>query len=79
MKVFLLLGLIVLSIGLKTQADATVLATTSISLQDLLSQIQLISNELMDESFVEAPTIPSNNDDDPSTIPDDENTNTNQV
>ena len=37
------------------QEESTLLATTSISLQDLLAQVKAISNQLAEESFVEIP------------------------
>ena len=65
MKVLLLLALIFLSSSLRTKEEPAVLATKSVSLQNLLDQVKEISNQLSEESLLEVPpssTKPSNSD-----------------
>ena len=56
MKALILLGLLLLSSSLRTNEEPTVLATTSVSLQDLLDKVKEISNQLAEESLLEIPT-----------------------
>jgi hypothetical protein len=53
MKVLIFLGLLLLSLSLRTTEEPTVLATTSVSLQDLLDKVKEISNQLAEESLLE--------------------------
>ena len=55
MKAFLLLGIALLAIGTQVKEEPSVLAATSISLQDLLEQVRSISSQLSEESFIEIP------------------------
>ena len=55
MKVFLLLGIVVLAMSAQMKEEPSVLATTSVSLLDLLEQVKSISSQLAEESFIEIP------------------------
>jgi hypothetical protein len=53
MKFFLLLGLVYLSLSASLKEEPSVLATNSISLQELLDKVKLITKRLEEESLLE--------------------------
>lgn len=57
MKVFLLLGILLLATSTQMKEEPAVLAMTSLSLQDLLEQVKSISSQLAEESFIEIPMV----------------------
>ena len=53
MKVWIFIGLVMIGMTATMREEPMVLASTSVSLQDLLDKVKEISNQLAEESLIE--------------------------